>query len=177
MVAPLQRFSIKMHQVKRMGDFDPVSWETSETVLGPPASEVTNLVEEMQGEVYDENPYDAVKTIHDALYEADFERTVPSLGEPFITAYLLEKNGVISPEKDDDGSEYRSIVKRRPSNEHLRELFWGRERTLWWIGILAGVHPSLVTYWFYENDIPLMERNYAEESMEQIRAQRGSTDR
>lgn len=74
-------------------------------------------------------------------------------------------------------SEYRSIVKRRPTNERLRELFWEQERTLWWIGILAGVHPSLVTYWFYENDIPLMERNYTEESMEKIRAHRESMDK
>lgn len=27
-------------------------------------------------------------------------------------------------------------------------------------------------YWFYETDIPLMERNYGEESMERIRSER-----
>ena len=117
-----------------------------------------------------------MKTIHDALYEDDVDRTVPSLGEPFITAYLLEKKGIITPADDDTGSEYRSIVKRRPNSERLRDLFWERERTLWWIGILVGVHPSLVTYWFYEDNIPLMERNYTEGSMEQIRAYRESRD-
>lgn len=157
-----------------MGDFDPVSWETHEAAIGPPAAEITEHVEQMREEVRDEEPYDAVKTIHDALYDEDVTRTVPSLGEPFITAYLLEKEGIISPEKDDSGSEYRSIVDRRPSEERLRELFWERERTLWWIGILTGVHPSLVTYWFYESDVPLMERNYTEESMEQIRVYRES---
>ena len=159
-----------------MGDFDPVSWETSEAALGPPAAEVTELVEQLQGEVHERDPYNAVKTLHDALYEKDVDRTVPSLGEPFITAYLLEKNDIITPENDDRRSEYRSIVNRRPSKERLRELFWERERTLWWIGILAGVHPSLVTYWFYENNIPLMERNYTDESMEQIRAHRDERD-
>lgn len=159
-----------------MGDFDPVRWGTVEAALGPPAAEVTAMVERMQGEVYGEDPYDAVKTLHDALYEADMERTVPSLGEPFITAYLLEKYGVISPDVDGDRSEYPSIVERRPPDKRLRELFWEREWTLWWIGIIAGVHPSLVTYWFYEADIPLMERNYTEESMEQIRAHRESTN-
>lgn len=159
-----------------MGDFDPIPWETSEAALGPPAAEVTALVERMRGEVRGEDPYDAVKTLHDALYEADTERTVPSLGEPFVTAYLLEKDGVISPDADDARSEYRSIVERRPPRERLRELFWERERTLWWIGLLTGVHPSLVTYWLYEADIPLMERNYTEESMEQIRAHQESTD-
>ncbi|WP_222913411.1 hypothetical protein [Natrinema sp. SYSU A 869] len=159
-----------------MGNFDPVSWETSEAALGPPASEVTEMVNQLQGEVHDKDPYDAVKTIHDALYDDDVDRTVPNLGEPFITAYLLEKNEIISPRDDDTGSEYRSIVTRRPTGERLRELFWERERTLWWIGILTGVHPSLVTYWFYEYDIPLMERNYTEESMEQIRAHREARD-
>ena len=153
-----------------MGEYDPVSWETSEAALGPPAAAVTTLIERMQGEVYDETPYDAVKTIHDAFPDADVERTVPGLGEPFITAYLLEKEGVIAP--GDDGGEYRSLVERRPPAEELRELFWEHERTLWWIGVLAGVHTSLVTYWLYEDDIPLMERNYTAESMELIREHR-----
>lgn len=130
------------------------------------------MVDQLQGEVHEKDPYDAVKIIHDALYDEGIDRSVPNLGEPFITAYLLEKNGVIAPHDDDTGSEYRSIVTRRPTRERLRELFWERERTLWWIGILTGVHPSLVTYWCYEYDIPLMERNYSEESMEQIRAHR-----
>lgn len=159
-----------------MAAFDPVSWETVEATIGPPAPEVTEHVEKMEEEVHDKDPYDAVKTIHDALYEDDVDRTVPSPGEPFITAYLLEKTEIITPSDDDTGSEYRSIVERRPTSERLRELFWERERTLWWIGLLAGVHPSLVTYWFYENDIPLMERNYTEESMEQIRTYRKSED-
>jgi hypothetical protein len=37
---------------------------------------------------------------------------------------------------------------------------------------VTGVHPSLVTYWLYEDDIPLMERNYTAEAMERIRTQR-----
>jgi len=58
----------------------------------------------------------------------------------------------------------------------IRELFWEREQTLWWIGLLAGVHPSLVTFWFYEADIPLMERNYTDESLEQRQAGRELDD-
>lgn len=155
-----------------MGAFDPVPWETAVAAVGPPAPEVTEHVERLRDEVYDETPYDAVKAIHDALYADDVDRTVPALGEPFVTAYLLEKRGIIAPGDDGSGSEYRSLVERRPDTDRLEELFWGRERTLWWIGLLVGVHPSLVTYWFYEDDIPLMERNYTEESMERIRAYR-----
>jgi hypothetical protein len=43
-------------------------------------------------------------------------------------------------------------------------------------GLLAGVHPSLVTFWFYEADIPLMERNYTDDSLEQIQAGREPDD-
>lgn len=153
-----------------MGSFDPVSWEAIEATTGPPASEVTEHIEKMRDEVYDIGPYNAVKAIHDALYADDVTRTVPNLGEPFITAYLLEKQGIISPDDDAFENAYRSLVERRLDSERLRELFWDRERPLWWIGIIAGVHPSLVTYWFYEDDIPLMERNFAEESLKQIRA-------
>lgn len=154
-----------------MGEFDPVPWETAERAVGAPAAEITAMVGEMAGDVSDEPPYAAVTAIHDALDTA--ERSVPSAGEPFVTAYLLEKEGVIAPEEGD----YRSLVDRRPGDEVLRELFRERERTLWWIGLLAGVHPSLVTYWLYEADVPLMERNYGEESMERIRAVRERDER
>lgn len=36
---------------------------------------------------------------------------------------------------------------------------------------MTGGHPSLVTYWLSEDDIPLLERNYTMEAMERIRAQ------
>lgn len=36
---------------------------------------------------------------------------------------------------------------------------------------MTGGHPSLVTYWLSEDDIPLLERNYTAEPMERIRAQ------
>jgi hypothetical protein len=154
-----------------MGNRDPVSWETREAALGAPAAEVEEYVDRLTAEVRGEEPYAAVKTVHDSLSEdlEDEERSVPGLGEVFITAYLLEKRGVIGPSAGDRG-EYPSLVDRRPPTDRLRELFWARERTLWWIGIVTGVHPSLVTYWLYEDDIPLMERNYTAESMARIRA-------
>jgi hypothetical protein len=159
-----------------MDDFDPVSWQTREAALGSPAPEIEEYVETMEEDVREKGPYDAVKTIHDALSEdfGEAGRTVAGLGEVFITAYLLEKKGVVTPDSSNTEHSYRSLVERRPDSEQLDELFWEHERTLWWIGILVGVHPSLVSYWLYEDDIPLMERNYTEASMEQIRAYRES---
>lgn len=37
---------------------------------------------------------------------------------------------------------------------------------------MTGVHPSLVTYWLHEDNIPLLERNYTGEATERIRARR-----
>jgi hypothetical protein len=156
-----------------MGAFDPVTWETREAAIGPPAPEVEAFVDEFEDEVREVAPYEAVKTIHDALYEADVERTTASLAEPFVTAYLLEKRGIIEP---DEGNDFRSIAGRRPDADRLRELFWERERTLWWIGVVTGVHPALVAYWCYEDGVPLMERNYSPGSMAEIRAVRESRE-
>ena len=71
----------------------------------------TAFVRELENEVTAKDPYEAVKTIHDALYDDEIERTVPNLGEPFITAYLLEQRGIITPSAD-AGKEYQSIVER-----------------------------------------------------------------
>lgn len=154
-----------------MDAFDPVSWGAIEEVRGPPAAEVAARVEAMASKLEGEKPYVAVKAVHDALASGTEERSVPGLADPFITAYLLEKRGVISPDTVND---YRSLVERRPSTERLRELFWEEQRTLWWIGVVTGVHPSLVTYWCYEDNIPLMERNISEDALEQIREAMGS---
>lgn len=157
-----------------MGDFDPVPWTLVEETIGPPAPEVVAAVDEYAAELEGLDPYEAVKTVHDALYDPEIERTVPNLADPFVTAYLLEQRGVIDP---DAHAEYPSMVERRPEPEELEELFWEREFTLWWIGVLCGVHPALVTFWCWEDDIPLMERNYTEESMERIReAESGSLE-
>ena len=160
-----------------MGAYDPVAWEEIEVALGPPASEVEAAVEAMESRVRDRDPYDAVKTIHDALDEQleESERTVPGFGEVFVTAYLLEQRGRIES-GGARNDEYPSLLERRPSADRLEELFWDRRRTLWWIGIVAGVHPSLVSYWLYEDDIPLMERNLTEESMARVREYRAAGD-
>lgn len=174
-----------------MGDTDPVRWTTVEAVEGPPAATVEAYVDRTSEEVRDADPYDAVKTIHDALArERGEEPTLPGQGETFVTAYLLEREGVIEPggpdagdggrNPDPNGGEGRngggdgfpSVVARRPGGDRLRELFWERERTMWWIAIRLGVHWALVRYWLYEESIPLRERNFPPERMERIRAHR-----
>lgn len=152
-----------------MGALDPVSWEELIATGGEPAANVAPAIDRLEDEIQGLSPYETVKTVHDAL-SADLDeadRRVPGLGEVFVTAYVLEQRGHIHP-----GDEYRSVVDRRPDGDRLRRLFWERERTIWWIGILAGVHPSLVTYWLFEADIPLMERNLTDERLAAVRASR-----
>ena len=154
-----------------MGDLDPVSWETIVNTVGPPAQTVTAYVEQLQEDVRDEDPYDAVKTIHDALSsDSSVDPSVPGQGEVFIIAYLLEQNGSIASSDGDGDGEFPSLLDRRPSSDRLHKLSWERGQTMWWIAIQVGVHWALVRYWLYEDDIPLKERNFTEESMEQIRA-------
>lgn len=157
-----------------MAACDPVPWEAYETALGPPAAEVVDYVDRLANDVADKSPYEAVKTVHDALateLDAD-ERSVPGLGDPFVTAYLLESRGIV----DAGDLGYDSLVERRPSEKRLRDLFWEREYTLWWIGVLTGVHASLVTYWCYELDVPLMERNLTAESLAAVRSKGDTPD-
>jgi hypothetical protein len=106
-----------------MGDRDPVSWETKVAALGSPASEIEEYVEEMGDDVQGRDPYDAVKAIHDALSEdfAEADRTVPGLGEVFVTAYLLEREGIIAPDSNGLESEYRSLVGRRAPRRTVLE--------------------------------------------------------
>jgi hypothetical protein len=154
---------------------DPVSWETIEAVVGPPAPEVEAYVDGMGEDLRDEAPYDAVKAVHDALArDLGEERTPAGQGEVFLVAYLLERAGVVSPggRPSDDGVSFPSVAERRPDGDRLRELFWGRERTMWWLGIRLGVHWALVRYWLYEEEIPLRERNFPAETTARIRAYR-----
>lgn len=161
-----------------MAAHDPVPWAVYEDALGAPATEVERVVERVVVDhaadpELDADPYDIVKSVHDTL-DADFdpdERSVPGLGDPFVAAYLLEKHGVVAVGAD---SAFVSLVDRRPSDDRLHELFWNREYTLWWIGVLTGVHAALVTYWCYEANVPLMERNLSAESLAAVESVRES---
>lgn len=152
-----------------MGEFDPVSWAEVEAVSGPPAEDVTPYVEEMADEIADLPPDEAVRTIYDAWKaELGGERSTPDQGAAFVIAYLLEERGQVSNEAS------WSVADRRPSAERLRELFWDEAETMWWIATRRGVHWALVSYWLWEDDVPLMERNLTAETAERVRALRES---
>ena len=153
-----------------MADLDPVPWDAIEAATGPPATEIVEAVDRLEDDLPTDDPYAAVKAVHDALADEAVDRSVPGLGDPFVTAYLLEQRGVIDPAEAPPA--YTPMAARRPTDERLRELFWDREYTLWWIGTIVGVHASLVTYWLWEADVPLMERNLSAETLAAVEAAR-----
>lgn len=160
-----------------MAALDPVSWDTIEATMGAPAKELREYIEQVQDDYRDETPYDAVLSIHNSLSEDDnVDVSVPDQAEVFFVSYLLERNGIISPEEGGTDGQIPSVADRRPSSDHLQELSWERERTMWWIAVRFGVHWALVRYWLYEDDIPLKERNFTADGMEKIRAYREQSE-
>jgi hypothetical protein len=152
-----------------MADMDPVAWDDIEAATGPPsAAEVEEYVEAMRDDVAEGNAYEAVKTVYDE-WKTDLgeARSLPDQGAAFVVAYLLEREGVIDLSDSPQGS----LVERRPSEDRLRERFWDEEQTLWWMAVELGVHYSLVTFWLWEEDVPLAERNLSDETMRQVEAQ------
>lgn len=57
-------------------------------------------------------------------------------------------------------------LARRPEDETLEHWFWDEQQVPWWIAVRCGVHYSLVQYWLYEADIPVMRRNVPDRLLE-----------
>jgi hypothetical protein len=155
-----------------MADMDPVAWADVEAATGPPAAtEVVEYVEAWLSEAdlcYPPEPYDAAKEIYDE-WKTDLgeDRRLPDQGAAFVITYLLERERAI----DLRGRGQGTLLKRHPGADELREMFWEQEQTLWWMAVESGVHYSLVTYWLWEEDIPLAERNLSDETARRIAAE------
>jgi hypothetical protein len=100
------------------------------------------------------------------LYEWWHDRRGADLGNEqggvYVFAYLLEREGYVDAdgsETNDDAPVPASMLARRPDDATLERWFWEDEQVPWWIAVRCGVHYSLVQYWLYEADIPVMRRN------------------
>jgi hypothetical protein len=147
-----------------MTDLEPVSWDAIEAAVGPPADDVLPYVEALADEVAGDPPAVAVKTVYDA-WKAGLgeDRSTDDQGAAYVIAYLLERQSAL-------GDWSHSLTGRKPGRERLHELFWEREHTLWWMAVEAGVHYTLLTYWLYEESVPLARRNLTAETREAIDA-------
>jgi len=152
-----------------MADMDPVPWDEVEAATGPPAAaEVEPYVEELKDELADPDPpddYEAVKMVYDA-WKTDLgeERSLSDQGAAYVVTYLLERERII----DLRGRRQGTLLKRRPDPDELRERFWDDEQTLWWMAVESGVHYALVTYWLWEANVPLAERNLSDETLARV---------
>jgi len=164
-----------------MADMDPVAWDDVEAATGPPsATEVEEYVEKHEAEMRREvaehglRNYETVKAIYDE-WKDDLgeERSLPDQGAAYVIAYLLERKRLA----DLRGRGQGTLIKRHPGRDELHERFWDEEQTLWWMAVELGVHFSLVTFWLWEADIPLAERNLSDETMRQVEAHREDEER
>lgn len=91
-------------------------------------------------------------------------------GGAYVFAYLLEREGLVDPDDGSavEGSAPASMLARRPDDGTLERWVWDDEQGFWWIAVRCGVHYSLVQYWLYEADIPVMRRNVPDRLLDRI---------
>lgn len=157
---------------------DPVDWDSIEKAVGRSARACEEVFENHHEEIEEGS------TVQEAVWHLDTiwkskpedERSVPDQGAAYLFAYLLEKEGIVSYNLNESETsiEPKSLVDRKPDAETLRKLFWEDELVLWQIAVEYGVHYSLVTYWFWEEDVPLMRWNITQERLEKIDAMQSS---
>lgn len=155
-----------------MAAFDPVDWEAIVAVRGEPGVQVRRYVDRLAEDVADDPPGVAVKTVYDTWKEKrGADRSPSDQGAAFLIAYLLEQKGVLALETaSGDGPSLPSMSDRRPAPDTLEAWFWEREWPLWYVAVETGTHMSLVYYWLWEDDVPLMERNFLDDTLAEIKS-------
>lgn len=139
----------------------PIHWDVLEPVRAAP-----RLLEIFENHREEAIRQPTLEAAVDRLYQIRHEKYeigAPDQGVAYVFAYLLEKTGQF-----DAAGMMTSIDSRRPDDDTLGELFWEQERVPWWIAVEYGVHYSLVMYWLWEADIPLMRRNIPDEQFEKL---------
>jgi hypothetical protein len=161
----------QMKRYESMAGFDPVQWDTIEAVRGAPAEQVTTYVERLRDSVADDPASASIEAVYNEWKGDLGEERVPSdQGAAFLIAYLLEQEEVLNSEETDDTTTYPSMIARRPSAGRLHEMFWDLEYPMWLMAVETGTHMSPIYHWLWEENIPLMERNFPEKDLQQIKS-------
>lgn len=156
-----------------MAPTDPVPWEPLVDLGQHTCLQCEAVFEDRRGDL---DPGWDRETAVDRLYEWWHDRHGDDLGNEqggvYVFAYLLEREGLVEPgvEPTVGGGVPASLVARRPDDATLERWFWDAEQVPWWIAVRCGVHYSLVQYWLYEADVPLMRRNVPDRLLEQVDA-------
>jgi hypothetical protein len=152
-----------------MASTDPIPWQPLVELGAHTCLQCEATFEDYRGQL---DPDWDRETAVARLYEWWHDEYGPDRGNEqggaYVFAYLLEREGLVDP--DDDGPIPASLVDRRPDDATLERWVWDDEQVFWWIAVRCGVHYSLVQYWLYEADIPVMRRNVPDQVLEQVDA-------
>lgn len=148
---------------------DPVPWEPLAELGAHTCLQCEAVFEERRSDLdADWDRETAVRRLYEWWHDAYGDEVGAEQGGAYVFAYLLEREGLVQP---DDGSTVpASLLARRPDDATLERWVWEDEQVFWWIAVRCGVHYSLVQYWLYEADIPVMRRNVPDRLLEQVDA-------
>ena len=152
----------------------PVDWATLEAAGVRPEPTCRALFERHRDALEEFGTrYEAVEYLKRvATDELDASERPPDQGLVYVLAYLVEREGVAPQTEESPGALGVSLLERRPDPGAMERRFWDDERMFWWLAVEYGVHYSLVVYWFWEEDVPLMRWNIPEERWPAIDAVR-----
>ncbi len=153
-----------------MDETAPVDWTQLEEVRPEPTCRTV-----FDSHREDLAEFDTLQPAVNHLYEAYHEaygpaQRVPDQVAAFVFAYLVELADIASLSETDSevAAEMPAIMDRHPGEDELDRLIWEEETVPWWLAVRFGVHYSLIIYWMWEADIPLMRRNIPSETLGQI---------
>jgi hypothetical protein len=157
-----------------MSATDPVSWDPLVELGVHTSLQCEALFERRRDDLDpDWDRETAVARLYEWWHETAGDDPGNEQGGVYVFAYLLERERLVDPRKGPDAGDFAippAILARRPDDATLERWFWDEEQVPWWIAVRCGVHYSLVQYWLYEADIPVMRRNVPDQVLEQVDA-------
>lgn len=160
-----------------MGPTDPVPWAPLAELGAHTCLQCEAVFEDRRDELGgDRDRETAVARLYEWWHDAYGDEVGAEQGGAYVFAYLLEREGIVDPGEQhagDDAPLPASLIDRRPDAATLERWVWDDEQVFWWIAVRCGVHYSLVQYWLYEADVPLMRRNVPDRLLEGVDAMTG----
>lgn len=141
----------------------PVPWDALEAVRGEP--QLRAVFDAHREEVADAESAEAAVDRLERVRRDQYDVASPDQGTAFVFAYLAETELGMSVDPPGD---LPSLAARKPDDDTLERLFWDEEQVPWWTAVRCGVHYTLVIYWLWEADVPLMRRNIPDHQFAQI---------
>ena len=159
-----------------MAPTDPVPWEPLVELGEHTCLQCEAVFEDCREDLDPEwDRETAVATLYEWWHDAYGDDVGNEQGGAYVFAYLLERGGTVDPGEAPavDGGAPASLRGRRRDDATLERWVWTDGQVLWWIAVRCGVHYSLVQYWLYEADVPVMRRNVPDRLLAEVDARAG----